>query len=104
MELNRLTIGQAHLQFAQANAKAKNCKRACPSNQEKENNETPTSCIVHLADSADFKGSTFNKFCSGLTGSCPETPNDTIHVTVVRHSMDDRATIKQTYKNYKNKH
>lgn len=41
-----------------------------------------TSCIVHLADSANFKGGTSNKRCSGLTGSCLEMPNDTIHVTV----------------------
>jgi hypothetical protein len=42
-----------------------------------------TSCIVHLADSANFKGVTSNKRCSGLTGSCFESPNDTIHVTVM---------------------
>ena len=45
-----------------------------------------TSCIVHLADSANFKGGTSNKRCSGLTGSCLEMPNDTIHVTVVFHT------------------
>jgi len=26
---------------------------------------------------------TFNKRCSGLTGSCFESPNDTIHETVM---------------------
>jgi len=41
-----------------------------------------TSCIVHLANSAKFEGVTSNKRCSGLTGSCFESPNDTIHVTV----------------------
>ena len=41
-----------------------------------------TSFIVHLADSANFKGVTSNKLCNGLTGSCFESPNDTIHVTV----------------------
>ena len=41
-----------------------------------------TSCIVHLADSAKFKGVTSNKHCSGSIGLCFETPNDTIHVTV----------------------
>jgi hypothetical protein len=46
------------------------------------NNETPTSCIVHLADGTNFKGVTSNKRCNGLTGSCFESPNDTIHVTV----------------------
>lgn len=44
--------------------------------------QLPTSCIVHLADSANFMGVTFNKLCNGLTGSCFESPNDTIHVTV----------------------
>jgi len=41
-----------------------------------------TSCIVHLANSANFKGVTSNKLCSGSTGLCLESPNDTIHVTV----------------------
>ena len=47
--------------------------------------EMLTSCIVHLADSANFKGITSNKLSNGLTGSCFESPNDTIHVTVVVH-------------------
>ena len=34
--------GQAHLQFTQANATTKNCKRACPANPGKRNNETVT--------------------------------------------------------------
>ncbi|MFA7103486.1 MAG: hypothetical protein WC142_09860 [Bacteroidales bacterium] len=42
-----------------------------------------TSCIVHLADSANFEGVTSNIRCSGLTVSCFESPNDTIHVTVI---------------------
>ena len=52
-----------------------------------------TSCIVHLADSANFKGGTSNKRCSGLTGSCLEMPNDTIHVTVVQHAEKATAQI-----------
>jgi hypothetical protein len=44
--------------------------------------ENTTSCIVHLADSANFKGIASNKPCNGLIGSCFESPNDTIHVTV----------------------
>ena len=48
-----------------------------------------TSCIVHLADSANFKGVTSNKLCSGLTGSCFESPNDTIHVTVGNNIKTD---------------
>ncbi len=59
-------------------------------------NKTPehtTSCIVHLAGSADFKGSTPIKLCSGLTGSCFKLPNDTIHVTVVWHNKTISETI-----------
>ena len=44
--------------------------------------QLPTSCIVHLADSANFKGVTSNKLFSGLTVSYFESPNDTIHVAV----------------------
>lgn len=47
-------------------------------------NERPTSCIVHLADSANFKGITIKKPCNSLTSLCFESPNDTIHVTVMR--------------------
>jgi hypothetical protein len=55
-----------------------------------------TSCIVHLADSAKFKGVTPNKHYSGLTDSCFESPNDTIHVTVTIHAKkDDSAFYKQ---------
>ena len=49
-------------------------------------NTSSTSCIVHLADSANFKDITFNKLCNGLTSSCFESPNDTIHVTVRLHA------------------
>jgi len=58
-------------------------------------NKTPehtTSCIVHLADCANFEGITSNKHCNGLTGSCFESPNDTIHVTVVWHFRKTIAT------------
>jgi len=34
-----------------------------------------TQYIKHLADSADFKASTFNKLCNGLIGNCFEMPN-----------------------------
>ena len=54
--------------------------------------ENTTSCIVHLADSTNFKSVTPNKLCSGLTGSCFESPNDTIHVTVTAHLKKDRVT------------
>ena len=49
----------------------------------KTEHQAVTSCIVHLADSANFKGFTSNKHCSGLIGSCFGSPNDTIHVTVM---------------------
>lgn len=50
------------------------------------NNETLTSCIVHLADSANIEGVASNKRCNDLTGSCFESPNDTIHVTVTANA------------------
>jgi hypothetical protein len=34
-----------------------------------------TKCINHWADSANFKGVTINKICSGLTVKCFEMPN-----------------------------
>ena len=37
--------------------------------------QLPTKCINHWADSANFKGVTFNKICSSLTGKCVEMPN-----------------------------
>ena len=59
-----------------------------------------TSCIVYLADSVNFVGVTSNKLCNGLTGSCFESPNDTIHVTVSgygkkkdRQKKTDKMTI-----------
>ena len=73
-----------HCQAALANAKTQAWQRVCLSNRtvEKRNNEGTTSCIVHLANSANIQGVTSNKPCSGLTGLCFESPNDTIHVTV----------------------
>ena len=41
----------------------------------RKNNETVTMYIKHLADSADFKGSTFNKLYNGLIGNRFEMPN-----------------------------
>jgi hypothetical protein len=53
-----------------------------PAQEREIKHESTTSCIVHLADSANIKAVTHNKRCNGLTGSCFESPNDTIHVTV----------------------
>jgi len=39
------------------------------------NKETPTRYIKHLAESANFKGSTFNKLYNGLIGNRFEMPN-----------------------------
>lgn len=49
-----------------------------------------TSCIVHLADSAKFEGVTSNKLCNDLTGLCFESPNDTIHVTVIANRQKQK--------------
>jgi hypothetical protein len=51
-----------------------------------------TSCIVHLADSANFKGITSIERCIGLTDSCFESPNDTIHVTVTAKCKRPKRT------------
>ncbi len=48
---------------------------------------------MHLADSTNIKVVTFNKRCSGLTGSCFESPNDTIHVTVGSKRSKNMDTI-----------
>jgi hypothetical protein len=40
-----------------------------------------TPWITHLAVSANFKGVTSNKLCSGLTCLYFESPNNTVHVT-----------------------
>jgi len=76
-----------HCQVAQkADAQTKTCQRVWLSHHTDRlrgiKHENTTSCIVHLADSANFKGVTSNERCSGLTGLCFEAPNDTIHVTV----------------------
>jgi len=42
---------------------------------EERNNEGTTRYIKHLADSADFKGGTFNKHRNGLIGNRFEMPN-----------------------------
>lgn len=47
----------------------------------KDKHQHTTKCINHLADSAKFKGVTFNIICVSLKGSCFQSPNDTIHVT-----------------------
>ncbi len=73
-----------HCQVAQkASAQTKTCQRVWLTNHtdslRKIKHENTTSCIVHLADSAKFEGITSNKRCNGLTGSCLESPNDTIY-------------------------
>jgi len=69
----------------------------------KTEHQAVTSCIVHLADSDNFKGVTFNKHCGGLTGSCFESPNDTIHVTVVFNSRQDTEVHKTSDRKNKSK-
>lgn len=55
---------------------------------ENNNGQRTTSCIVHLADSANIERITSNRPCSGLTGLCFESPNDTIHLTDGRWKME----------------
>jgi hypothetical protein len=51
-----------------------------------------TSCIVHLADSANIKSVTSNRLCNGLTGLCFESLNDSINVTVTAKLKETRYT------------
>jgi hypothetical protein len=61
-------------------------------NSLKINNETLTKCINHWADSANFKGVTFNKICSSLTGNCFEMPNASYTNRYVQLQPKDDAT------------
>jgi|LSQX01.1.fsa_nt_gb hypothetical protein len=84
-----------HCQVAQkADTQTKTCQKVWlpkrTGGQKTIKHENTTSCIVHLADSAKFEGVTSNKLCSGLTGSCFESPNDTIHVTVGTHKLKQK--------------
>ena len=95
-----------HCQVAQkANAQTKTCQRVWlpqhTGRQRRIKHENTTSCIVHLADSANFKGVTSNKLCSGLTGLCFESPNDTIHVTVGYKCSDKMNRAYKLRKIYK---
>ena len=67
-------------------------ERQCIKNEiirlENNNGQRTTSCIVHLADSANIERITSNRPCSGLTGLCFESPNDTIHLTDGRWKME----------------
>ena len=95
---------QAHLAYPQGLPSVQKCQKSLPAHPAlphrlkklhqkaikhidnqlyNKNGQLVTACIVHLADSADFEGVTFNKRCYGLIGSCFESPNDTIHVTVL---------------------
>ncbi|MDD2476605.1 MAG: hypothetical protein PHI32_11925, partial [Dysgonamonadaceae bacterium] len=58
-----------------------------------------TKCINHLADSAKFKGVTFNKICVSLKGSCFQSPNDTIHVTRYLSHTSDKSEPTPQIKN-----
>src|SRR5690554_4896561 len=76
-----------HCQVSQkANAQTNTCQRVWlpqhTGRQRRIKHENTTSCIVHLADSANFKGVTSNRLCGGLTGLSFKSPNDNIHVTV----------------------
>ena len=56
-----------------------------------------TKCINHWADSANFKGVTFNKICSGLTGKCFEMPNASY--TNRWHLIKKNEENKENYRN-----
>jgi len=69
-----------HCQVAQnADAQSKTCQRVwLPKRTEIQQiikHENTTRYIKHLAESANFKGGTFNKLCNGLIGNRFEMPN-----------------------------
>lgn len=66
-----------HCQAAPANAQTQAWQRVWLPQRtvEERNNEGTTRYIKHLADSADFKGGTFNKHRNGLIGNRFEMPN-----------------------------
>jgi hypothetical protein len=64
----------------------------------KDKHQHTTKCINHLADSAKFKGVTFNKICVSLKGSCFQSPNDTIHVTRYRQVVEKEIHIGKSLK------
>ena len=80
--MNKPTLrSHTHWQVAQSQRHNQNLPKSmpAPTHGGQKNGQHTTACMMHLANSADFKGSAFNKFCSGLTGLCFESPNDTIH-------------------------
>ena len=82
--MNNPTLrSHTHWQVAQIHRYIQNLPKSmpAPTHSGQKNGQHTTSCIVHLADSAKFKGVTFNKICVSLKGSCFQSPNDTIHVT-----------------------
>ena len=52
-----------------------------------------TRYIKHLADSADFKGGTFNKHRNGLIGNRFEMPKRFIYSSVVCHINEKKENI-----------
>ena len=57
-----------------------------------------TRYIKHLAESANFKGSTFNKHRNGLIGNRFEMPNVSYTQPLCATLKDDSANIKLTDK------
>ena len=90
-EREYLRNSQAHCLVTQADTRPKPAKElALPTHgQTGIKHETLTSCIVPLAVCANIEGVTSNNLCSGSTGLCFESPNDTIHVTVVCNTNKD---------------
>lgn len=57
------------------------------------NGQQVTRYIKHLADGADFKGDTFNKYCSRLIGNRFEMPNIS-YTSPLCIILDERNEIK----------
>ena len=90
--MNNPTLrSHTHWQVAQIHRYIQNLPKSmpAPTHSGQKNGQHTTSCIVHLADSANLKDITFNKLYSGLTDWCFESPNDTIHLTVKVHRRNN---------------
>ena len=102
---NDLPFASIHIakSLKNANPQTKTCQRVWlperTERQQKIKHESTTRYIKHLAESANFKGGTFNKHRNGLIGNRFEMPNvsytNPLAASVGRHR-------KQTIKNERN--
>ena len=77
--MNSHRISHTHLQFAQANATTKNCKRVCLANAQRDRRNEESQCVTkairNLGNVLIFKIISLNKICSKLRINCFKIPN-----------------------------